>query len=227
MPQENLFVLTIFQLFKLTKITMKKIPFLFIYILIFINLSCKKSEIFNEEVKKTSSKVIITFGNIKHNDWIQIDNLEKLPHLLDTMKFRDFFDGSILARSKYPQLYPMEDLQDYLWISQRWVIGSISNRWIMSFDGLGGIPAYSLYFHLVNVRQIAYFYNKTNNSEQKEIYKITFQNFSDQEVFWQYEQSMMVSDDFKRLSTIIIERLDGKPIEIRTSQGYDAKIEYQ
>jgi hypothetical protein len=205
---------------------MKKVPFLFIYIFIFINLSCKKSEIFDEEMQKISNKVIITFDNIKHNDWIQIDDSEKILHLLDTVKFRDFFYGSILARSKYPQLYPMEDLQDYLWVSQRWVIGSISNRWIMSSDRLGGIPAYSLYFYLTKVRQTAYFYDNVNGEINK-IYKITFQNFSNKEVFRQYEQNSMESDDFQKLSTISIERLDGKPIKIQTSEGYGAKIEYQ
>ncbi|SFE74889.1 hypothetical protein [Thermoflexibacter ruber] len=180
--------------------------------------ACSESKI------SPKNKVSITFGNIKHGDWIQIDDLPQLPHRLDTMRFKDLPDGSIFVRSNYPQLFPMEDLIDYLWISQRWTIGLISNRWLISGDGIGGVPSYSLYYHLVNVRRIGNFYDKIS---EKSIYKITFKNFGKQEDFFAYEREAMIANNFAKITTIIIERLDGKPIKIQTSEGYDAKIEYQ
>jgi hypothetical protein len=189
-----------------------------------LTVACKQSDV-APQTETAKNKATITFGNIKHGDWIQIDDLPQLPHLLDTMRIRYFNDGSAFFRWSYPQIFPMEYLEDYLWISQTWGIGGISNQWIIFDDKLGGMPSYSLFYHLVKVRKLAYLYEEVKNTEAR--YKITFNNFTTKEAFLDYENNYMLMEDFKKLSTIVIERLDGKPIRIQTSQGYDAKIEYQ
>jgi hypothetical protein len=204
---------------------MKKL-FYFSFCLLF-GVSCKQADI-TPQTETSKNKVSITFGNIKHGDWIQIDDLPQLPHLLDTMRIRFFDDGSAFFRSSYPQLFPMEYLEDYLWISQRWGIGAIFDKWSPSPEVVTGMPAYSLYYHLVHVRRNSRFYERAfNDDSSKIIYKVTFKAFAERAYFELYRNERMLIDNFKELSTIIIERLDGKPVKIQTSEGYDAKIEYQ
>jgi hypothetical protein len=192
-------------------------------ICLFLAVACKQADVAPETPK---NKVSITFGNIKDGDWIQIDDLPQLPHLLDTIKFKDLPDGSVFVRSSYPQWFPMESLQDYLWISQSWGIGLISNRWLGSSETLSGLPAYSLYYHLVYVRQVSDFYGKRLTPEGRGLYNITFQPLSKEE-FDKNIQNYIYSKEFNQLCVLTIERLDGKPIKIQTSEGYDAKIKYQ
>ncbi len=171
------------------------------------------------------NKAIIYYDReIYDGDWIQIDDLPKVYHRLDTSYSYEPNMTSVI-RINYPMFH--SDVKD-LWISRsyiRRITFQEAWRWFYAYTSLG-LPAYSLYLHLVNYRRIAQPFNLPSENINPK-YIVSFPTFTPKEwtenefkLFWHGE-------NFDKLNIIIIERKDGKPVKIQTSEGYGAKIEYR
>jgi hypothetical protein len=174
----------------------------------------------------SGNKAIITYtAPIKHGDWIEIDNLGKAYHLLDTSYSFENFELNSLIRLNYP--FYRYDI-NFLWISDSYVrsISDGNQRWYYNFTSLG-LPAYSLSLYLVGYRRVAYLFDdKRSNSTA--MYSISYGCVEDAATWWFYD--LKVFDNgryFDKLNIVVLERTDGKPIKIQTSPNYGAKIAYQ
>jgi hypothetical protein len=176
------------------------------------------------QLKRTA---IITFSeNIKDGDWIQVDDLPQLYHRLDTSRFSVSENGGTRRRTVSPDIYL--DTHENLSISSFYFLGMIANRWQVSFAS-GGLPGYSLSVNLVNVQRAAERYDAPRGPNQR--YSVRFRGIENLEAwrsFFGEEDSQFFNKQWHdRMQVLIIERTDGQPIRIRTSEGYAAKIEYQ
>lgn len=189
-----------------------------------ILFGCKKG---SEELSPTeknipTNKVSITFeGEIKSNDWIQIDDLEKMVHKVDTAKNENF---SLLeeGQTSFPQFEPL--LLNDLWTSQTFYYGLINRSWRKG-EVYIGLPAYSLFLKLTTDKKLA---NPYKTMQGSFMYAVSFKEFDTYQSWLDFESNKMHQNKaYNKMKVIIIERLDGKPIKIQTSEGYDAKIEYQ
>ncbi|GAB4114753.1 MAG: hypothetical protein OHK0057_34690 [Thermoflexibacter sp.] len=211
--------------------------FLFIIATSIALWSCNKREALNPDehnddrmpTKISSSKVKLTFGKVENDAWIQIDDNERFYHKIDTSRFKDYPDGTVIIQINYPRMFPPITNFETGWLSQAYSVGAVTSRWIQSYES-GGLPSYSLFRNLVDSKKLANPYSiKPSNPQLK--YKIHFEKVEayDDNINNYSEIPIAVSFKswFDRFDVLIIERLDGKPIKIQTSQGYDAKIEYQ
>jgi hypothetical protein len=170
---------------------------------------------------------IITFSeNIKDGDWIQVDDLPQLYHRLDTSRFSVSELSGTRRRTVSPSM--VLDTHENLSISSFYSLGMITNRWLVSFAS-GGLPGYSLSVNLVNVQRAAELYDAPRRPNQP--YAVKFKGLSTYDAYLNTfsEENMMIFSKrwHDQFSVLIIERTDGQPIRIRTSEGYAAKIEYQ
>ncbi|SFE74794.1 hypothetical protein [Thermoflexibacter ruber] len=211
---------------------MKNLLALVVFLLLF---SCTKQEEFSIVPVPESgikfytqgkgNKVVIHYDQeIYDGDWIQIDDLPKLYHRLDTSYSYEPNTTSVI-RINYPMFD--SDVKD-LWISRSYIRRITFQevwRWFYAYTSLG-LPAYSLYLHLVNYRKIAQPFNLPSKTDSPR-YVVSFPTFTPKEwtenefkLFWH-------GNNFDRLQTMVIERTDGRPIRIQTSEGYGAKMEYK
>jgi hypothetical protein len=216
---------------------MKKIIFYAIYLILAfaVLLACKKEDAFNPEklpqVEKTSSsKVQITFEEVAHGAWLQLDNNEKFYHYLDTNKFKDLADTVIIQRN-YPRDFPRITDFSTGWVSEQYFVGLVSGRWFKSYSS-GGLPSYSLFRNLVETKALANPYGvKTQTATMQ--YKISFENiksYSDSLQFYYLfpdGRGFLDKKEADKYSVLNIERLDGKDVKITTSEGYKIKVGYQ
>ncbi len=180
--------------------------------------------------KTSSSKVQLTFEEVPHGAWIQLDNNEKFYHYLDTNKFKDTED-TVIIQMNYPRNYPIITDFSTGWVSERYFVGLVSGRWVKSYSS-GGLPAYSLFRNLTETRQIANPYGIKPQTAQME-YKVSFENiktYSDSlKYYHSFPNGQGIADKniADKYAVLNIERLDGKDIKIQTSEGYKIKIVYQ
>jgi hypothetical protein len=174
--------------------------------------------------KLPTSKVLITYtGEIKDGDWIEIDGLPRMYHLVDTMNPIRLpgEPARFERRSVYPTLSPTPDVEN-LWISQGYILGSMTGRWWPDRKS-NGLPPASLFYYLTLREQKAGAYSADNRQ-----YIASFEGISATE--WQrISEPLIMSMEaaYNRLTRLRLERTDGQPIRIRTSEGYAAKVEYQ
>ncbi len=199
--------------------------------------SCNKREALNPDeqqedktpVKTSSSKVKLTFEKVENDAWIQIDDNEKFYHKIDTLRFKDYPDGTVVIQINYPRMFPPITDFETGWLSQAYSVGAVTSRWIQSYNS-GGLPSYSLFRNLVDSRNLANPYGiKPSDLQLK--YKIFFEKVEkyDDNInnYNEIPISVSLKSWFDKFDVLVIERLDGKPIKIQTSEGYGAKIEYQ
>ncbi len=211
--------------------------FLFIIVTLFAVWSCNKREALNPDeqqedktpVKTSSSKVKLTFEKVENDAWIQIDDNEKFYHKIDTLRFKDYPDGTVVIQINYPRMFPPITDFETGWLSQAYSVGAVTSRWIQSYNS-GGLPSYSLFRNLVDSRNLANPYGiKPSDLQLK--YKIFFEKVEkyDDNInnYNEIPISVSLKSWFDKFDVLVIERLDGKPIKIQTSEGYGAKIEYQ
>jgi hypothetical protein len=210
---------------------MKNLLILMVLILLF---SCTKQEESvipipkkdrNFYTKGKGNKAVIYYDQEVYNgDWIQIDDLPKRYHLLDTSYSYEPNVTSVI-RINYPMFG--SDVKD-LWISRSYIRRITFQevwQWFYAYTSLG-LPAYSLYLHLVDYRKVAQPFDLPSKTDSPK-YVVSFPKFTPKE--WKENEHKLFwhGDNFNQLTIIIIERIDGKPIKIQTSEGYGAKIEYQ
>jgi len=211
--------------------------FLFIIVILLTMWSCNKREALNPDeqqedktpVKTSSSKVKLTFEKVENDAWIQIDDNEKFYHKIDTLRFKDYPDGTVVIQINYPRMFPPITDFETGWLSQAYSVGAVTSRWIQSYNS-GGLPSYSLFRNLVDSRNLANPYGiKPSDLQLK--YKIFFEKVEkyDDNInnYNEIPISVSLKSWFDKFDVLVIERLDGKPIKIQTSEGYGAKIEYQ
>jgi hypothetical protein len=170
---------------------------------------------------------IITFSeNIKDGDWIQVDDLPQLYHRLDTSRFSVSELSGTQARTVSPSMYT--DTHEKLSTSELYSLGMMSNRWLANFAS-GGLPGYSLSVNLVNIQRAAELYDAPRRPNQP--YAVRFKGLSSYDAYLNTfsDENLLYSSKkwHDQFGVLIIERTDGQPIRIRTSEGYAAKIEYQ
>ncbi len=204
------------------------------YFILILLFSCTKQEESIIPIPKSDrtfytsgkgNKAIIYYDReIYDGDWIQIDDLPKVYHRLDTSYSYEPNTTSVI-RINYPMFG--SDVKD-LWISRSYIRRITFQevwRWFYAYTSLG-LPAYSLYLHLVDYRKVAKPFDLPSKTDNPK-YVVSFPTFTSKEwtenefkLFWH-------GDNFNKLTIIVIERTDGKPVKIQTSEGYGAKIEYR
>jgi hypothetical protein len=215
------------------------IGYFIIALTLFGALSCNKQDALNPDeqqedkipTKTSGSKVQITFEEVPNNAWIQLDEHEKFYHYLDTNKFIDQQDGTVIIQINYPRDMPLIEDFSTGWVSKRYFVGAVSGRWFNDYSS-GGLPAYSLFRNLAETRTLANPYG-IKPLTTKIQYKISFENiktYSDSlKYYYSFPNGRGFSDkkEADKYAILNIERLDGKDIKIQTSEGYKIKIVYQ
>jgi hypothetical protein len=182
--------------------------------------------------KAPTSKVLLTYtGEIKDGDWIEIDELARMEHVLDTSDIipqQDEF-GQFNTRQNYPTFSPSLSL-DGLWISRPYFKSWMTGAWAPANRVLG-YPPISLVFYLDRKLKKGNPYGTLTESRP---YKLSFEEVPATE--WAIVDAtpstiagggISADVELKRFTRLRLERTDGQPIRIRTSEGYAAKIEYQ
>jgi hypothetical protein len=182
--------------------------------------------------KLPTSKVLLTYtGEIKVGDWIEIDQMARMSHVLDTSDIipepNEF--GQFDTRQSYPMFSPSLSL-DGLWISRPYFKSWMTGAWTPANRVLG-YPPISLVFYLDRKLKKG---NPYGILTENRPYKLRFEQVPatewatvDATPFTIAGGGISSDVDLKRFTKLIIERTDGQPIRIRTSEGYAAKVEYQ
>ncbi len=182
-----------------------------------------------ETGKPPTSKVLLTYtGEIKDGDWIEIDGFRML-HLLDTSNAVKL-PGEPLrfwSRENMPMFSPVIS-PEALWPTQPYFKSMMTGRWVGANKVLG-YPPISLAFYMGRSRELANPYGLLNGDRP---YKLVFEGVPASE--WaaiQADPALIRRNywdaDLNRFTKLILERTDGQPVRIRTSEGYAAKVEYQ
>jgi hypothetical protein len=213
--------------------TMKKLFLLLALGLIGLN-ACRQSspgEIAPEALaeKLPTSKVVLSYtGEIKDGDWIEIDGFRML-HLLDTSNAVKLPGEPVRfwSRENTPMFSPIIS-PEALWPTQPYFKSWMTGRWVGGNKVLG-YPPISLAFYMDRTLELANPYGQLNGDRP---YKLVFEGVPASE--WAPIQADPIlirrnywDADLNRFTKLIIERTDGQPIRIRTSEGYAAKVEYQ
>jgi hypothetical protein len=177
-----------------------------------------------ETGKLPTSKVLLTYtGEIKTGDWIELDGLDRMLHKMDTSE-AFVVPGQpqrVETRTIFPTFFEGPVIDD-LWVSQAMSLGIMTGRWWPAFKS-NGLPPVSLFYRLTLRDGKASSYQANGKS-----YVLSFDGVPAQE--WQRLDGnfmLLEREGFQKLTRLRIERTDGQPIRIRTSEGYAAKVEYQ
>jgi hypothetical protein len=178
-----------------------------------------------ETGKLPTSKVLLTYtGEIKTGDWIELDGLDRMLHKMDTSE-AFVVPGQpqrVETRTIFPTFFEGPIIEENLWVSQAMVLGAMTGRWWPSFRS-NGLPPISIFYRLSLREKNASPYVANGRN-----YVVSFEGMSAAE--WQNLDAggyIQLSRSFDKLTRLRIERTDGQPIRIRTSEGYAAKVEYQ
>jgi hypothetical protein len=187
-----------------------------------------------EAVKQPTNKVLLTYtGEVKDGDWIEIDNLPRMQHRLDTSDAVRLpgEPPRFTIRDNVPMFYPLVDLQN-LWVSHNYFRSRMNGSWTKVNTLEPGLPPLSmaLYLHEVASKGSLYGLDKDPNRP----YWLAFEGLSAADwqavadnLSWNVAQLAPNGQRYGRYTKLILERTDGQPIRIRTSDGYAAKVEYQ
>ncbi|MCU0451618.1 MAG: hypothetical protein MUC97_17530 [Bernardetiaceae bacterium] len=169
-----------------------------------------------------TNKVLLTYtGEIKDGEWIEIDGMPRMLHKMDTSEaFVVPGSGEIRTRGLSPTFSPEPDVQN-LWVSQAMTLGAMTGRWWPAFKS-NGLPPTSLFYRLTLGENNAGAYTSSGKS-----YKLSFDGVAEaQWRQWDGNRMLLEFEGFNKLTRLRLERTDGQPIRIRTSEGYAAKVEY-
>jgi hypothetical protein len=182
--------------------------------------------------KAPTSKVLLTYtGEIKDGDWIEIDELARMHHRLDTSEAVRLpgEPAQFETRRNYPFLFPVVSPEEP-WVSQQYFRSSMTGRWVAN-DKTLGLPPISLVFYLSKQREAGNPYGTLAGNRP---YKLSFVNIAADEWSKVENRPSILKDveyvndrKLARFANLLIERTDGQPVRIRTSEGYAAKVEYQ
>jgi hypothetical protein len=181
--------------------------------------------------KAPTSKVLLTYtGEIRDGDWIEIDGFRML-HLLDTSNAVQLPGEPVRfwSRENSPMFSPIMS-PEAPWPTQPYFKSWMTGRWVGGNKRLG-YPPISLVFYMGRSQKKGNPYLSLNETRP---YNLSFEGVPPEE--WAAIEALpgtLVSGKYfsdpqlKRFTRLRLERTDGQPIRIRTSEGYAAKIEYQ
>jgi hypothetical protein len=184
--------------------------------------------------KAPTSKVLLTYtGEIKDGDWIEIDELARMFHRLDTSDAVRLpgEPAQFTTRDNVPMFYPVIDLQN-LWTAHYYFRSRMSGSWVKANTLEPGLPPLSLALYLNDFAEKGRLYGVGKDPNRP--YWLGFEGLAaadwqsiSENLSWNAAQLAPNGQRYGRYAKLIIERTDGQPIRIRTSEGYAAKIEYQ
>jgi hypothetical protein len=184
--------------------------------------------------KLPTSKVLLTYtGEIKDGDWIEIDQMPRMFHRLDTSEAVRLpgEPAQFTTRDNVPMFYPVVDLQN-LWVSHYYFKSRMSGSWVKVNTLEPGLPPLSLALYLDDVADKGSLYGVDKDPSRP--YWLGFDGLAAanwqlvaENLSWNVAELAPNGQRYGRYAKLIIERTDGQPVRIRTSEGYAAKVEYQ